>query len=449
MQNKKRKERSIVMDRRTAKDILLSSLPAYLEQNGININKKFNCMCPEHMDNTPSMQYDKRRNICHCFSCGANADIFQLIEWQYNTTSFEETLHIACDMFGIDLDDRKHKENKIKMKPAKKKWASKVSQKEPEKADEYIRNKVYQAMRDIAPLTEKDIRYLKEVRRLDDKRIKKDYFRIPSESNKKETFLRKLKKITGYNNDTLKTVPGFFVNKSTKKLDYHSEDGIAILIRNVNGSAYAVQIRHDTTEKGRRYSWFSSGFAVYDENLDGGCSPGAAKDIIIPKNPKKCICITEGRFKSEILSQYNNIVISIQGVSTWKGINEIISEIKERYDITGLFMMFDSDVMGNTQLMHTLKNMTISIKAAFPDMLIAVGAWKIEYGKGIDDCIINGYLKKVKFIDAMSFFSTCEKNIDVVMRENGFKSLKKLKKEAQKEFKQKLQSTNEKLLNSA
>ena len=146
---------------------------------------------------------------------------------------------------------------------------------------------------------------------------------------------------------------------------------------------------------------------------------------------------------------YHRIVISIQGVSTWKGINEIISEIKERYDITGLFMMFDSDVMGNTQLMHTLKNMTISIKAAFPDMLIAVGAWKIEYGKGIDDCIINGYLKKVKFIDAMSFFSTCEKNIDVVMRENGFKSLKKLKKEAQKEFKQKLQSTNEKLLNSA
>lgn len=198
------------MDRRTAKDILLSSFRPILNKTALTSIRNLIVCVQNIWINTPSMQYDKRRNICHCFSCGANADIFQLIEWQYNTTSFEETLHIACDMFGIDLDDRKHKENKIKMKPAKKKWASKVSQKEPEKADEYIRNKVYQAMRDIAPLTEKDIRYLKEVRRLDDKRIKKDYFRIPSESNKKETFLRKLKKITGYNNDTLKTVPGFF-----------------------------------------------------------------------------------------------------------------------------------------------------------------------------------------------------------------------------------------------
>lgn len=438
------------MDRRTAINILLSNLSAYLEMKGFNINKKFNCLCPEHMDNTPSMQYDKRRNICHCFSCGANANIFKLIEWEYNTSSFDEALFIACDIFGIDLDDRKHNKNNKGVNLHTNKWTAwtpKIDAKnEQKKAENDIRNMVYQTMRDVSPLSDEDMKYLMEVRCLDEKRIKKDYFRIPNEADEKEKLIRKIKKITGYDNDILKTVPGFFVDKETGKLNYHCEEGIAILIRNIFGEAYAVQIRHDTTDKGRRYSWFSSGFAAYEDNLDGGCSPGAAKDIMIPKKHKKCICITEGRFKSEILAKHDNIVISLQGVSTWKGINDIIFELKELYNINRIFLMFDSDVMGNTQLMHTLKDMSLSIQESFPDMLIAVGAWKIEYGKGVDDCIINGHINDIKFLEAISFFSTCEKNIEIVMKENGFKSIKKLKKDAQKKFKKQLQESNEKLL---
>lgn len=34
---------------------------------------------------------------------------------------------------------------------------------------------------------------------------------------------------------------------------------------------------------------------------------------MIPDNPKKCLCITEGRFKSEMLAANGNMVISIQG----------------------------------------------------------------------------------------------------------------------------------------
>ena len=54
---------------------------------------------------------------------------------------------------------------------------------------------------------------------------------------------------------------------------------------------------------------------------------------MIPDNPKKCLCITEGRFKSEMLAANGNMVISIQGVSSWKGIDEIILKMREEHNI--------------------------------------------------------------------------------------------------------------------
>lgn len=429
------------MDRRLAKEILLSNLPVYLEQKGININKKFHCLCPEHMDNTPSMQYDKRRNNCHCFSCGANANIFKLIEWDYNTTSFEESFQIGCDLFGLDVNNKTNGKKHTRINPVQN-WKGK-EKKEQNKAPNDVRNKVYQTMRDLSPLSNDDIDYLKNVRGLSEKRIKKDYFRLPSDENNKAILIKKLIRITGYNINTLKYVPGFFVDKKSGQLNFHSIDGIAILIRNIKGQAHAVQIRNDSKDKGRRYSWFSSGFAADNDDLDGGCSPGAAKDVLIPQYPKKCICITEGRFKSELLLKEGNIVISIQGVSTWKGINEIIAELLNMYEITGIFMMFDSDTMGNPQVMNTLKSLALSLKADFPSLLLATGAWKIEYGKGIDDCILNGHIHDVKFIPAITFFEECSKTLYETLKDNGYTSLKKVEPNSRKIIKNLIQSKNE------
>ena len=55
-----------------------------MNKHGLNINKPFTCINPEHEDHHPSMSYSYKYNICKCFSCGASYDIFDLIGMDYN-----------------------------------------------------------------------------------------------------------------------------------------------------------------------------------------------------------------------------------------------------------------------------------------------------------------------------------------------------------------------------
>lgn len=448
------------MDRDTAKDIIQASLPNYLAQKGINFagGRKFTCLNPDHQDHSPSMHYDRRRNRCHCFACGCDVDIFNLIQWDYNTISFPETFNLACDIFGVDVDDRKEKpKEKPKIKPAKQGVArtSEIKRAEPEVCD-----KVYRTLKMLSPLTEADVKYLKEKRGLSDERIKKDYMRMVVVPEERAKIVRKISKLTGYTKDVLKYVPGFFIDKQTGKLDYSGDDipsishgtrhcnnaGIGILIHDVDGYAIAIQIRRDTASKGNRYCWFTSIFAVDSVDYDGGSTPGAAKDIIIPDNPRNCLCITEGRFKSEILTAQRNIVISLQGVSSWRGVDEIINKLRESHDIRSIYLMFDSDILGNRQVFNSISDMVKMLMREIPDIKIKFAIWRIEYGKGIDDCIIAGNIDKVKFIDASVFMETCEDTFQMLLKKYEVKSFKKMKSEDRKTFAGYLQDENEKRL---
>lgn len=434
------------MDRMTARNILKANLPNYLMQKGINIDRKFICLCPEHVDHTPSMQYDKRRNICHCFSCGANADIFQLIEWEYNTTSFNETFELACDLFGLDIDKpntSKKEQPKLKIKPVTQ--IAQQKQEDIKKAEPEVCHRVYQTLKDLSPLTESDKNYLIEVRGLSAERIQKDYFSFITEPQKRAKVINNIKKLTGYSDDIIKYVPGFCVKNKTGQLDYYNCSGIGMLLHDANGMINAIQIRRDTAEKGRRYCWFTSSFAIDNEKYDGGSTMGAVKDVLIPKNPKKCLCITEGRFKSEILAENRNMVISIQGVSTWKGIDSIINQIREEHEVQSIYLMFDSDVMGNYQLIKLLRQMSESLNKLFPELKIMTGTWSIKYGKGIDDCILNGNMDKVKFFDALNFYNTCQNTFLNILKQQNIKSIKKMSNDIRKKMLELSQQENENL----
>lgn len=418
------------MDRELAIEAIRQNLPTYLSYKGVDINRKFRCLCPEHLDNNPSMMYSKRRNKCHCFACGADADTFKLLQWDYGVDSFQEAFEIGCQLFGLDLETR---ERKTKLKPVKKKTVKRTSQKTPKKADVEVCDKVYNAMSKVMPLTEEDVRYLKVVRHLEETRIRADYFRMSPKN--RDAVIRKVKKLTGFTDDVLKLVPGFYINKG--KMDFYADDGIGILLRNVDGKIHAVQIRRDTSEKGRRYTWFSSSFS------DTGTSPGAAKDVLIPKKPKPCLCITEGRFKAEILASQGNVVISVQGVSTWRGIEKIIEKLN--VPLKTICLMFDADVMGNIQLLKTLRDMSQKLKKEFPDRRLIAGVWKESMGKGIDDCYFNGNIKKVKYVDAVVFFQKMLDTVDELQKEKGITSLHNLQPENQKRFKTYLQKRNEEM----
>lgn len=73
------------------KEYYKSKLGEFLEKDlKININKPFLCLSPEHPDEHPSMSYDKNRHKIHCFACGVDWDIFDLIGALYGITDTKE-----------------------------------------------------------------------------------------------------------------------------------------------------------------------------------------------------------------------------------------------------------------------------------------------------------------------------------------------------------------------
>lgn len=90
-------------------------LPLYLEkQLDININKPFNCLNPEHNDRTPSMSYDAKRNKVHCFSCGVDWDIFDLVGAVQEITDKKEVFKLVeayADFIYKDNGNQNQNEN--------------------------------------------------------------------------------------------------------------------------------------------------------------------------------------------------------------------------------------------------------------------------------------------------------------------------------------------------
>ncbi len=84
---------------------LQKKLPDYLEGRGQSLGrgqkKKIRCLNPQHLDKNPSMSYDSKRCRLHCFSCGANYDLFDLIGMDYpECDTFPKRVQKAAELFG-------------------------------------------------------------------------------------------------------------------------------------------------------------------------------------------------------------------------------------------------------------------------------------------------------------------------------------------------------------
>ncbi|HAN44240.1 MAG TPA: hypothetical protein DCP97_02505 [Ruminococcaceae bacterium] len=73
----------------------------YLRAKGINTDKNFRCLNPQHDDTHPSMRYNREGRYAHCFACGATYDIFDIIGLDYNLSSFAQKYAKACEIFGL------------------------------------------------------------------------------------------------------------------------------------------------------------------------------------------------------------------------------------------------------------------------------------------------------------------------------------------------------------
>lgn len=74
-----------------------SFLKEYLELKGINTKKLFKCVSPNHEDKNPSMSYHNNR--CHCFGCGKNYNIFELVGLEYGINDYQEQVNKAAELY--------------------------------------------------------------------------------------------------------------------------------------------------------------------------------------------------------------------------------------------------------------------------------------------------------------------------------------------------------------
>lgn len=89
------------MNRSEAEQYIKDDLAGYLTGKGININKPFICLNPDHTDHKPSMSYDKKRKKVHCFSCGADYSTIDLIGIEYGITDLKAMYEKAFEIYGI------------------------------------------------------------------------------------------------------------------------------------------------------------------------------------------------------------------------------------------------------------------------------------------------------------------------------------------------------------
>lgn len=392
------------------------------------------CLCPFHNDTSiGSFVLGGNINIYKCFTCGEKGDGINLIAHFDKVSNKEAMLIIALD-FGYITP-----EQKVELSVVGKGKGYTFNDDVESKFIPFDDNEV---SLNIAPvevlnnvltlfkegnalldepelsLSEKHEAYLMKERGLTKEQIEENGFFTFPEQVIIGNFYERLYSDYGYTPMILKDVPGFYGADyfiDTTNFSFSDEEevnaflftdmqGICIPIKDVAGNIVGIQVRLDeVTGNGLRYIWFSSSWAMDDKSIKYCTPAGAPKDVTRPSKVKNTtVFITEGKFKAiEIAKTFGSLAISVQGVTTWRGIEDMIVELSSTLSkpIKNVVLAYDADMAHN---MAISKQAMLMARAIFEatGITVNIAVWDVKYGKGIDDMIQAGY---VKMIDKTGF----------------------------------------------
>lgn len=413
-------------------------------------------LCPFHNDEkVGSFVVGGNVNVYKCFSCGESGDAIDLI-------SHLDTVSTTTAMFRIALEN-----NILTKEQVNEFYASdsdeldfdvdyEISYDEVHIKDDALTQvanaeildhvfSVFSEGNTLRPeggkrLSDKHMKMLKEKRRLTDEEIERvGFFTFPDRSIL-VNFYNRLFEVHGHNPNILKDVPGFYTaevmildasnenllfNKSEEEPDifaymFNETEGLGIPIRNAKGQIIGIQIRLDKMVKGGlRYIWFSSSWADgtgKNKEINGTAS-GAPKDVVYPERIRNStLFITEGKFKAlRIAKEFGSIAISMQGVSTWRGVEDIIEAIKDLVEppVKYVVVAYDSDLAYNLGV--SKQTMTMAGKIAETSGLdVQIALWDTLFGKGIDDMMDNGHKDKLMRLPEQEFKNLMKEFVKVV-----------------------------------
>ena len=370
-----------------------------LSHYGVKFEKHTNdrvySLCPFHLDNKiGSFSVSISTNKCWCFSCNQGGNVISAVSKIIGKGYAAAALQVAADEGLIDEKTYKslaESDEYVKMIDDKNaKATDEFIVKESEGPSDYtktLRSDVYEAFKKVCTLSSKHRKDLVEKRQLSEDRIESDYFTMPTNIDKTLDLLRK--ELNGkYTDDELSKVPGFFMDqcKSGWKLSFLSYKGLGIILRDVNGKAIAIQTRLDDPDASCRYMYMSG--EMKGSAMKGGASVGTVIDYRPATKETKKLAITEGRFKSEILSRNGFNVFSVQGVNNYKG---MIPQIKLLpFTPSKIDIFYDADQIRNPNVCAAANKLVKYLKNGLSGIEINIVLWDYNDGKGIDDLIFAG-----------------------------------------------------------
>ena len=414
-------------------------------------------LCPFHKDTKlGSFIVTPDKHLWKCFTCGDEyaGNSIKFVSLYMGLSYLDASFRVARDFGVITAEEydryAKKRYDESYVKSLERRYSDQVKDEpKPVKAPADVIANVYQVIKDNCALSDEHRNSLIKTRHLTKERIERDYFSCPTNWKLKDNIVLAIKKkYPAYTDDILKTVPGFFYDKKHNKISFAGYKGLGILIRDANDKIEAIQIRRDTIKEGdSRYIWLSSTFAFYKpEEYEGGCGCGSPKDVLWPETPsKRLVCITEGRFKSEILAQNGNTTISIQGVTSWSGIDKAIGDIRAKNNAKVVYIFLDADIFSNHALFVQSTKMCAYIAEKFPDLQIKYAFWHKSVGKGIDDYLINGgSMKEINYVDYQKAAIEGESVFNDVLKKYGVSKLQDLPNDKVSTFQTDLQTLCEK-----
>lgn len=440
------------------KDVHELPIELVLQKYGVEpvryVGSRILSLCPFHMDeNIGSFSIDTEKKMCWCFACNNGGDAINSMKKIWNRSYVETVLQIACDFNLIDAKtysellgtEYERQGNEIKVKRER-------SKKRPSLETLTMWTKVYEFIANWFGLSDEDRDVLTNVRKLTEDRLH-NYFSFSTKDTKTVSrLIFDLKSAFPEYADKLVDIPGFFEAKYKDRwqLTMFEYDAIGILLRNTAGLVVGIQLRDKDENAKVRYKYLSFKANSKNKYLKGGNTVGTPIDVIIPDNNNGKVAIVEGRFKAEILAQQGFIAMSVQGVNNFSGIEKDIKEVEAKLNmfIKKVYVFYDADQLRNGAVYQAgIKLGKYVIEKAKKNVSYAI--WDQNFGKGIDDLILNGNKLKVKTFSFETYENTFNKAYAYAEEKSGIKgkTIISLKKEDRTAFYDAFESMSRKQFN--
>lgn len=366
------------------------------------IRGQYHALCPFHKDTSlGNFSYNPAKDVWKCFVCGeGGSGPYSLIE-RVNGWSFKETIHYLYENrktgtsgFGGTAPAFRHKKGN---NPSARTSAHGTFFYQSEVPAEEL-DRIYSCFAQCSPLYPSDAEKLCAKRGLRQESTR-HFFRFPSFDD--DDFWCQFRSALGEERyHHLLGVPGFFWDERKKEPQFIGEkNALGILNHRPDGKINGIELRLRSNQAMRYMPFSSDGICARNPNrFSCGANLGSIVDVVYPEPPapRKEIAVTEGKFKALHLSYLGYTVLNIHGVSNWRKVLPVLSEL----NVHRVTIVFDADSRTNPPVAAHALALGQALQQDYDTYYLA---WPAAIGKGVDDAINHGGKDKLKCVPAEKF----------------------------------------------